>query len=107
MQKLKDTLSGTFGAVGFILYYLILLGLSFIPFRYLFPNLPLFVPALFVFVIYEIPLIGGIVQLIIWIWSFVIVVTNPIDAWSIAYFCFFTIYAITILSRVISSLINK
>ena len=100
MNKVKDLLFGSLGVVGLILWYLIGAIVMFTPLVFLdfsFWVYWLITAALFI------PFIGGITNFIIWIWSFVVVVSEPIDGWSIAYFIIFAIYGLsTIIPTAIS-----
>lgn len=101
MEKIKDNLVGTLGIVGYVIWIFILFGIYFIPVIVL--NLPLWVEILIVLCIMNIPVIGNLLYFASWVWSFTIVISEPIDGWSIFYFVAFGIY---ILTEVLPFIIN-
>ena len=100
MNKLKDILLGSLGIVGYILWFIIGALVMFAPLIFLdFSFLGYFLLTMILFI----PCIGAITNFILWIWSFTIVVSEPIDGWSIAYFIIFAIYGLsTIIPTAIS-----
>lgn len=103
MKPLKDKLLGALGVVGLIIWYLISLTLLSLPLVFL--GFPFWVDLLILFVIVSFPLSGGIVEFVIWIWSFIVVVSEPIDGWSVFYLVVFAIYCLTSLLPFVISLI--
>lgn len=90
MKKLKDMLIGTLGVVGYVLWFIVSLWFTFTPIIFL--DISFWITLLLTAVIL---IVGDIVALPLWIWSFVVVVSEPIDGWSIAYFITFAVYALT------------
>ena len=90
MNSLKDKLIVGLGVVGYILWLLANLILGVLPLSFL--DFPLWVNILVIFALYSTELIGGLIEHIIWIWSFIVVVQSPINGWSIFYFVSFAIY---------------
>ena len=103
MKSLKDKLSGALGVVGLVIWYLISAIVVFTPLAFL--DLSFIVYGIIIFAIISFSLIGGIVELVIWIWSFIVVVSEPIDGWSVFYFIAFAIYCLTTLLPFVISLI--
>lgn len=93
MNNLKSFLIGTLGVVGYILWFILGALLMFAPLVFL--DMPFWASLLIIIAIMYIPIIGDITNFAIWIWSFVVVISEPIDGWSIAYFIIFGIYVLT------------
>ena len=93
LKYLKDFLVGTFGVVGFGLWFIIGALTMFAPLVFL--DVSFWVSLLIIIAILYIPIIGDITNLVIWIWSFVVVISEPIDGFSIAYFIIFAIYGLS------------
>jgi len=92
-----------------ILFYILSIVLLYFPLLIL--DMPFIVYLLVSLAIKTLPIIGPILELIVWIWSFVVVVSAPIDGWAIAYFVAFAFYFFTTLLpfviNAIYSLSNK
>lgn len=101
MKVLKEKLIGTLGTVGFILYFIISAMLTVAPLAVL--DFPFWVDIIIIFVVFSIPIIGGLMNFIIWIWSFVVVISEPINGLSIFYF---VALAVNFLPSVIDIIIN-
>lgn len=93
LKFVKDFLIGTFGVVGFGIWFIIGALLMFAPLVFL--DISFWVSLLLIIVIMYIPIIGDITNFVIWIWAFVVVLSESIDGWSIAYFIIFGIYILT------------
>lgn len=100
MNKIKDILCGTLGIVGLVVWYLIGAIMMFTPLVFL-EDLSFWISLLIIIAILYIPFIGDITQFIIWLWSFVVVVSEPIDGWSIAYFVVCALYVFTTLLPIV------
>lgn len=104
MKKLKDMFLGTFGVVGYVIWLLISFAVMFAPLWFLDFS---FLIYLLITIVLFIPFIGGITNFVLWVWSFGVVLSQPIDGWSVFYFAIFLIYAITtILPYIIQFVIN-
>ena len=105
MKSLKDIFVGTLGVVGYILWVILKYLLLFTPILFL--DTSFWVTFLLTAATFA---ATHFVAFPLWIWSFVVVVSEPIDGWSIAYFVLFAIYSITIIIptaiSVIVSIIN-
>jgi hypothetical protein len=93
LEKLKDVLVGSLGVVGYVIYSVILYVIYFLPVLIL--DFPLWANILIVLCIMNIPIVGGILYLAAWIWSFTIVISMPIGGFSIFYFVAFAVYFFT------------
>ncbi len=87
MKRLKEKLIGTLGTVGFILYFIISAMITVAPLVVL--DFPFWIDAIIIFVVISLPFIGGLIEFIIWIWSFVVIISAPISALSYIYFILF------------------
>ena len=93
MEKLKDALVGTLGIVGYIAWSVLLAGIVFMPLSVL--NFPLWADILIILIIMNIPILNKLLEFVIWIWSFTIVISEPITVFSVFYFVIFGIYILT------------
>ena len=93
MGSLKEKLKVTLGFAGIILWYIIALAIFLTPLICL--DFPLWADIIILFIILEVPLANTIAELTIWIWSFIEVVSHPINGFSIYYFIAFAIYFLT------------
>lgn len=104
MQTLKNLLLGSLGTIGYILWYLVSILLLYAPLVFL--DFPLLIDILIIFAITSLPFWGDVVELIIWIWSFVVVLSEPIDVISVIYFVTFAFYIFTKFLPIIKTLIK-
>lgn len=91
-SSLKDKLGTCLGTVGFILYYVFLLMMIFVPLY--FCDFPWWADLIILVLIFVFDFFGAFVNVAIWIWSFVVVVSGAIGVWEIFYFVFFAIYIV-------------
>lgn len=99
---LKQKLTTLFGTAGYVIYLVISLILLGVPFSFLgLPIWAIFIVALFA----SLPFIGYVVQLVVWIWSFINVLHSPVDIWFILYFIALAIYVFTTLIPLIGTLV--
>lgn len=70
-------LTRAFGVFGLVLYYLLILAIAYAPLLFL--GFPWWANILAVLGIMFIPFIGGLAQLILWIWGFLLVVKLPVS----------------------------
>ena len=85
--------------VSVILAMLVMLPLQFL-------NFPFWVDTIIFIVICSTNLVGKLLGFILWIWSFVIVISNPIGGFSIFYLIVFAIYILTGVLPFVLSLIS-
>ena len=108
MKNLKDELIGWLGVAGVILYYLIGIFLMIVPLVVL--DFPLVVNLIILMVFVSFQFIGGLTNMVLWVWSFIVIISEPIDGWSIFYFVVFAIEVFTtflpLVANIVSGLIN-
>lgn len=92
---IKEKLTESLGVFGVILFYIISLAHIVVPLAVF--EIPFWAKSILLFVMMMIPFLGGIVELIVWVWAFIIVINAPITIWSIIFFIIFGLYLIFIL----------
>lgn len=106
---MKEKLAATLGGFGYFLFYLITVFLTFAPLTVL--GLPWWIDATIILAVLSIPFLGSIVQVVIWVWSFVMAVQGPQDIWTILYYVAAAIYVfstlIPFLTSTISTFVNS
>ena len=95
MTAIKEKLVASLGAVGYIIYCVISIVLTFAPLLVL--NFPFWVDFIIITLVTLIPMFGNLIGLVFWIWAFFVAIQNPTDIASIIYFVAFAIYVITTL----------
>ena len=95
MEKLKDFLLGTLGVVGYIIWFILSAVLLYAPLMFL--DFSFWIDVIIICAISCLPIAGSITEFVIWVLSFVVVVSEPIDGWSIFYFIAFAFYCFTVL----------
>ena len=92
MNKIKDFFLNTLGTVGLILYYIVMIVISILPF--LFINLPLWVEIIIIAIVCYFPIFTPV----IWIWGLVEAISGPQYWFSIVYYVVFVLYVILFLT---------
>jgi hypothetical protein len=100
--NVKEKLYASLGVFGYILYYALALFLTFMPLSYL--QFPFYVDFIMMAAVLIVPFVGQIVELAIWVWSFVLVVTQPIGWFEVIYFVSALIYVFTTVFPFVMSL---
>ncbi|MFR3180848.1 hypothetical protein [Dysosmobacter welbionis] len=90
MKNFKGTLQGLFGGFGIVLYYLVSLIMCIMPLTAL--NFPVWSALLFIIITQVFPVIGGFAWIVVWGWSFIVMLHAPFCAYTIAYFVCFLLY---------------
>ena len=103
VKNLKDELIGWLGVAGIVLWYLIEIVVALTPLVFL--NFPLWVNLIILFTLMSFQYVGGLLQIALWVWSFIVVIARPIDGWSIFYFVVFAIEFFTILLPLIANVV--
>ena len=93
MRKLKELLVGSLGIVGYVIWNILLYVFYFLPVFVL--DFPLWADILIVLCIANLPFLGEILYFVTWIWSFIIIILEPINVFSIFYLVVFGIYVFT------------
>ena len=89
LEIVKEKLVGLFGTFGLVLYFVLSVALAFFPFVFL--NFGFWIECLVILVILWLPLIGTVVNAVIWIWALVVCIKGPQDVWTIIYYILFII----------------
>lgn len=90
MEKLKEVLVNSLGTVGYIIWNVLLYVFCLLPVLVL--DIPWWADVIVVLCIVNIPFLGKILYLASWVWSFVIIISEPISGFSIFYFIVLGIY---------------
>ena len=87
---MKEKLAGALGGFGIILWYLFSFIFCFAPLLFL--KMPFIVRLLAIGAILFLPLIGEIIRCGLYVWVFFVVISEPIDVFSIIFFICLVIY---------------
>ncbi|MGM9602526.1 MAG: hypothetical protein ACI3W5_13220 [Faecousia sp.] len=101
MNKLKEFLIRIFGKLGFLLFEMIAYFFQFAPLIIL--RFPFLIFCVVFFVICFVPILGTVVNLVVWIWALVVSINGPQDALAITYYVLFGINALYVLASVLSA----
>jgi hypothetical protein len=102
---IKEKLVGALGGFGIILWYIIIFVMAIAPLWIL--NLPWWLDGLIIAAIMFVPILGDIVNLGIWIWSFFIAINSAVNALVIIYFIVLGIYALIFILPILIALFSK
>ena len=94
MNKLKETLSASLGVFGTILWFLITILLTLAPIICVL-DFSFIVDLLIIIAITALPLIGAIIELGLWVWSFIVAFGMPFDVFMLIYYIALVIYVVT------------
>lgn len=89
LGRIKEKLLFSLGSFGLILYFAISIVLTFFPLIFL--DFGFLIDFLVIVIISTLPLIGSIVNAVIWIWALVVCVQGPQDIFAIVYYTLFVI----------------
>ena len=92
VARIKERLSSVFSSGLFFLIQLVLLGMIYVPLQYI--GLPWWADVLIALSTFIFQVLGGIVYIVVWIWSFIIMVQSPFTAYSIIYLVFLVLYVL-------------
>ena len=99
MNKLKDWLMNALGGFGCLIYFLVAYLFQFAPLIVL--DLHFIIFFIVFFVICFIPIIGTIVNVVIWIWALVVTINGSQDVFAIIYYIIFGINALHVVSKLL------
>lgn len=102
---MKEKLYGALGLFGYVIFYFIAAFCTFAPLIFL--DFPFWLNLVLVMCVLSLPLIGTLVQCVLWIWSFPIVLAGEIDVWAIAYFIACALFIFAILLPTVLSLFHR
>ncbi|MBE6705861.1 MAG: hypothetical protein E7583_11400 [Ruminococcaceae bacterium] len=101
LEKIASFLGGTVGIIlGIVFMFGTILPLNVI-------GLPLWADILILVGIQLTLLVGKLISAGLWIWGLIIILGNPITAFSIVYFVVFGIYCLYLLIAICSSVFNN
>lgn len=100
MNKLKDFLQGTFGVIGYLIYFFIAFIFSYIPLYFL--DFNIWVTIAIVLAVEFIPFVT-LAMPIFWIWALIDSLFKPIDTFSIILYICFVIYLIIFIVNIVST----
>lgn len=101
MDKCKNWLMGSLGILGFLIYLMVAYLFQFAPLIVLDFHFIIF--CLVFFVICFVPILGTLVNIVVWIWALVVTINGPQDAFAIVYYVVFGINALYVLMSILSS----
>lgn len=102
---MKEKLSTALGAFGSVLWYILSIVYAFAPLYIL--HFPFWVDAIIIAAILFIPFIGELVRLVLYVWAFIVVLSQPIDIVSIIFFVCAALYFFTTILPLLLSLLAK
>lgn len=94
MNRIKDTLLGSLGLFGYILYYCITMIFSFAPLFVL--PIPFIFSLILFFVMSFFSVTGTIINVVLWILALVVTINAPQDVFSVIYYVLFAVNAIRV-----------
>lgn len=92
MRDLKSALGGACGWFGFVLFYILVIVLVIMPLTAL--DFPWWAAVLFIIATQIFPVLGGIAWLVVWTWSFFVMIHAPLCSYTVVYFISFAVYLI-------------
>lgn len=91
-NRIKEMLVGKLGIVGIVIYYLLAFALIFTPLAFIGAD------SFWIYLIFSVLLlisgINIIANFVLWVWSFVVVIEQPIDGGAVFYFIILAIYVL-------------
>lgn len=97
-EKVKDWAAMTFGAFGLFILLALSYILNFAPLTIL--HFPFWLDCILIFAMTSVPFLNIIVNLVIWIWAFVVAVTGPQSALTVIFYIVFILNSINILTKI-------
>lgn len=89
LEIIKEKLVTWFGAFGLVLYFIVSIALAFFPLVFL--NFGFLIDFLIILAISCLPLVGSLVNAVVWIWALVACIRGPQDIFAIIYYILFVI----------------
>ena len=87
---MKERLFSALSEGGCLILQLLIAGMIFVPLQFL--GFPWWIDALIAVAIFSFRALGGLLCLVIWIWSFIIFVQQPFTGFSFIYLVFLILY---------------
>ena len=98
---MKEKLTTALGAVGFVIYYVISVLITFAPLAFL--DFSFLIDFIIIAVITTAPFVGNIVNVVIWVWALIVCISGKQDAFSIIYYILFVLNSLNVVSKIISA----
>ncbi len=106
MNTIKEKLGSALGGIGLILWYAVSAIVTFAP-LFCVLKFNFFIDFLIILAILAFPLVGAVVELVIWVWSFVVAISMPFDIFMGIYYVALAIYVLTKLVPMVLTLFSK
>lgn len=106
MNTIKEKLGSALGGIGLILWYAVSAIVTFAPLFFVL-KFNFFIDFLIILAILAFPLVGAVVELVIWVWSFVVAISMPFDIFMGIYYVALAIYVLTKLVPMVLTLFSK
>ena len=94
MNTLRDKLANSLGAFGIAVWYALTMLYTFAPLLTVF-NFGLLITVAIVAVATFAPTVGGIIQLILYVWGFFRALSMPFSGWILVFYICFALYFFT------------
>ena len=98
---MKEKLASALGTVGFAIWYVISVLITFAPLSIL--RFSFFVDLIIIAVITSVPFIGNIVSVVIWIWALLECISGPQDIFAIIYYILFALKAVYVVVTMLAA----
>ena len=102
---MKEKLTSSLGAFGGVLWYILSVVYAFAPLYIL--RFPFWVDALIIAAILFLPFIGELIRLVLYVWAFIVVLSQPIDIVSIIFFVCAALYFLSAVLPLLLSLLAR
>lgn len=102
---MKEKFTNALGTFGTVLFYILAFAIAFIPFFIL--DFPWWAEILIIVAMVNLPIIGTIAELVLYVWGFTAAIKNPTDLFSIIFFVGLALFIFIGVIPVISSLFSK
>lgn len=93
MLTFREKLFGSLGVFGYVVYYILVVCLTFCPLSAL--RFPFWLKLICIAVITLVPFLGAVCEFVLWVWSFCVMINAPLQIFTIFYFIACAIYFFT------------
>ena len=104
MKKVKEFLAGSALLVGSGFRWILSLLLLFAPLFFVL-DLSAYIDGLIITVVLCVPFLGDLLELVIWVWSFIVAINMPFDVFMGIYYIALALYLFTKLVPLLQSLL--
>jgi hypothetical protein len=102
---MKEKLVGSLGLFGYLLW--IVVGLLYVIAPVVMLDLPFWVTFILLFAINSLPLIGTLINIVLYIWAFFVTLGGPQDVVAVVFYVLFALFVITELIPILSALFSR